>query len=420
MNTEKDRKIYTISEVNYFAKQTLEQMDFWVEGEISTFKKNPNWSFYYLDLKDENALLPCIASGHIVENLGEDIVGQKVLAHGLLTLYEPLGKFQFRIQTIEIYGEGLLQKKLEELIKKLKAEGLFDQQHKKEIPEFPRKVCLVTSIGSDAYNDFIAHSINKFPIIELYCADVRVQGTKSIPELLSILPKVDTMGFDAIVLTRGGGSLEDLAAFNDEDVARTVFKMKTPIVVAIGHEANESLAEWVADMRASTPTAAANVITAGYQHLSTALIHIRFQLKSKADYYFTTNFQKLDHYYFALHQTKIAFKDLPHRLTSAKESLKRHEKYLIVDANRKLADLFSKLTIDTKFLFQNQKQNLVNINKSLRLLSPKNTLRRGYSIATDTRGQIVKSVASVVVGDIIGVRLIDGQLKTAVHGKKHQ
>ena len=234
------KKIYTVSEVNYFAKQILEEMTFWVEGEISSFTKNPNWNFYYLDLKDESAVLPCIAEEFIVGGLKGEITGQRILAYGNLSLYEPFGKYQFRISKVEAAGEGLLQRQLEELTKKLKNEGLFEKKHKKNIPKYPRKVCIVTSVGSDAYNDFVRHTAYKFPIIELYTADVRVQGISAVPSFLKVLPRVDKMGFDAIVITRGGGSIEDLAAFNDEQVARMIFSLKTPTVVAIGHEANES------------------------------------------------------------------------------------------------------------------------------------------------------------------------------------
>src|SRR3990167_7895352 len=280
------KKIYSISEVNYFAKQTLEEMTFWVEGEISSFRKNPNWNFYYLDLKDESAVLPCIAEEFMIANLKGKVTGQRILAYGNLSLYEPFGKYQFRISMVEAAGEGLLQKQLDELIKKLKSEGLFDKKHKKKIPKYPKKVCIVTSLGSDAYNDFVRHTAYKFPIIELYTADIRVQGIGAVPSLLKVLPRVDKMGFDAIVITRGGGSIEDLAAFNDEDVARMIFSLKTPTVVAIGHESNESLSEWVADVRASTPTDAANVITSGYQSVLESLDQLGLRLKSNTAYYF--------------------------------------------------------------------------------------------------------------------------------------
>ncbi|MBI3282885.1 exodeoxyribonuclease VII large subunit, partial [Candidatus Curtissbacteria bacterium] len=160
------REIYTVSEINHLAKQMLEQMTFWIEGEISELKKHPSLSFYYLKLKDDKAVLPCISNGYIIENLGGNLVGQKILAYGNLSLYEPWGKYQFRIAGIEKAGEGLLQKQLEELIKKLRSEGLFDPKHKKAIPKYPKRVCIVTSEGSDAWNDFKKHTVDKFPIIE--------------------------------------------------------------------------------------------------------------------------------------------------------------------------------------------------------------------------------------------------------------
>ena len=391
------RDIYSISEVNYIAKQTLEQLIFWVEGEVSTLRKNPSWNFYYLDLKDEKSSLPCITEGHVLNEFGEDLVGQKILAYGNLSLYEPFGKYQFRISHIEKAGEGLMQRQLEELIRKLKTEGLFDPQHKIEIPIYPKRVCLVTSVGSDAYNDFIRHSTDKFPIIELFTADIRVQGPQSIPNLLKVLPQVDKEDFDVIVITRGGGSIEDLAAFNNEKVARAIFKMKTPTIVAIGHEANESLAEWVADVRASTPTDAANIVTFGYVNVMQRLENLRTQLSTKTSYYFSTNFQNLDYIFLQLQQTKLTFKDLPSKLALLKENLKRHEKHLISDAA----------------------QTLSSLEKSLFLLSPENTLSRGYSITTDERGGVIRNITSVVVGNTIGVKLTGGSLKSTVTEKTY-
>ena len=390
------KKIYSISEVNYFAKQTLEQMTFWVEGEISSFRKNPNWNFYYLDLKDESAVLPCIAEEFIVGDLKGEITGQRILVYGNLSLYEPFGKYQFRISTIEAVGEGFLQKQLDELIKKLKSEGLFEKKHKKIIPKYPKKICIVTSVGSDAYNDFVRHTTHKFPAIKLSAADVRVQGKEAIPSLLKVLPQVDKKGFDAVVITRGGGSIEDLAAFNDEGVARMIFSLKTPTVVAIGHESNESLSEWVADVRASTPTDAANIISAGYQSLLESLEQLGLRLKSNSAYYFSTNFQRLDHIFYKFSRTKIGFRDLQNRLD----------------------ELFKRLKKDSHTFMENRSRILANLSKSLLLLSPQNTLSRGYSISTNKKGEILKSIKSVVVGELVGVKLADGSLRSKVVSKQ--
>jgi exodeoxyribonuclease VII large subunit len=418
MKVDSSRKIYSVSEVNYFARQTLEQMEIWVEGEVSTFKQNPNWRFFYLDLKDDSALLPCVAEGSVFDGyIAEELLGQKILAYGFLTLYEPRGQYQLKILKIEAVGAGVLQKKLEELIKKLKGEGLFDIEHKKEIPLYPKKVCVVTSEGSDAWNDFKKHTVDKFPIIELSTADVRVQGDQSIPQLLKVLPKVDISGFDIIVITRGGGSLEDLAAFNDEDVARTIFNMKTPTIVAIGHEANESVAEWVADRRASTPTDAANIVTSGYIQVLEKLQSISLRLSTHADHFFSVNFQKLDISLRRLLYMSSYFKDLPHRLNTLKESLKRHEKILIADALEKASDAKKQIIKASKLFIQSNNLKLANLAKALTLLSPENTLKRGYAIATDKNGNVIRSIRSVVVGAPIAVKLTDGSFKSKVTSK---
>ncbi|OGE04517.1 exodeoxyribonuclease VII large subunit [Candidatus Curtissbacteria bacterium RIFCSPLOWO2_01_FULL_41_18] len=416
MRQQDARKIYSVSEVNYFARLALEQMVFWVEGEISTLKKNPGYNFFYLDLKDDLAILPCIIDGNIISQLASEPFGQYILAFGELSLYEPLGKYQFRIHQIEPAGEGLILKKLHETIARLKKEGIFDQKYKREIPRYPKKVCVVTSYGSDAWNDFKKHTRDKIPFIKLYVADVRVQGPRSIPQLLEILPLVDKGGFDVIAITRGGGSLEDLAAFNNELVARAIFKMKTPTIVAIGHETNESLAEWVADRRASTPTDAANIITQGYVHFLEKLANLKQQLQLRSNYYFSTNFQKLDYNFYQLQRIKTSFKDIPHRLNTLKESLKRH-KQLITQADEKLKKVLRDMAMNTKLLIAKNSQKLESAKRTLMALSPKNTLERGYSIVADNSGKIAKSIDSIVVGSTVAVKLVDGSFKSSVKSK---
>ncbi len=417
MKTVDGRKIYSVSEVNFFAKETLEQMVVWVEGEVSSFKKNPNWSFYYLDLKDDKAIIPCITSGSVIDSLGQDILNQTVIAFGNLTLYEAAGKYQLRIQHIELAGGGQLYKKLEDLIKKLREEGLFDSRHKKEIPLYPKKICIVSSVGSNGWNDFKTHSVDKFPIIELYSADIRVQGPKSIPDLLKILPAVDNQGFDAIVITRGGGSIEDLIAFNDENVAKAIFNMKTPTVVAIGHEANESLAEWTADVRASTPTDAANIITRGWQGVLDKLDTINQKLLSKYAQVNDTNLQKLDSLFFRLSQEKVRIREYPHRLSSLWESLRRHEKVIVIDKLNEQHMLMQRLKKCADNQLMNSGTKLAQLQRALTLLSPENTLRRGYSITTDQKGNIVKSANNVVIGQTLDVKLSTGRLTTQVKSK---
>jgi len=417
MNIIDGKQVYSVSEVNYAAKETLEQLEVWVMGEVSQVQQNPNWYYNYIKLVDENSVLPAICTRDVLAQVAELVPGQKVLLYGFPTILNRKGEFKFKILRIEAAGEGLLQKQLEELIKKLKGEGLFDAQHKKEIPLYPKKVCLVTSQGSEAWNDFKRHTIDKFPIIELTTKDVRVQGSQSIPQLLKVLPAVDKMGFDVIVITRGGGSLEDLAAFNDEKVARTIFALQTPTVVAIGHEANESLAEWVADRRASTPTDAANIVTFGYNQVLEKLESQREKLILKSNYFFMTNFQRLDQNFRSLARIKSSFKDLPHKLARFRESISFLQMQIITRNNNVLKELQMRFRMDFATRYDQNLQNLKNLEKSLRLLSPENTLARGYAIAMDGSGKVLRSTKSVVLGDTVGVRLVDGTLGTIVKSK---
>ncbi|MEK7581197.1 MAG: exodeoxyribonuclease VII large subunit [Patescibacteria group bacterium] len=413
----KNHEVHTVSEINHFAKLTLEQVIVWVEGEVSALKKIGDYDFYLFDLKDGKNVLPCSANGSIVEALGSDISNQTVIAFGNLTLYEPSGKYQLRVQHLELSGEGQIYKKLEELIKKLREEGLFDSRNKKEIPLYPRKICIVSSIGSDGWNDFKTHTVEKFPITQLFTTDIRVQGPKSINDLLRVLPQVDQKGFDVVVITRGGGGLDDLAAFNNEDVARTIFKMKTPTVVAIGHEANESLAEWVADAHASTPTDAANIVTRGWQSILDKLNLIDARLESKFQRFRENNLQKLDYFYAKLSQEKMRINQYPHQLKRLEDSLKNRQKIIITDAQQEEKRLYEDLSKNAKSLIQSSSTTLIRYAQALNLLSPQNTLKRGYSLTTDENGRVIRSVASVVVGQKIGVKLSDGSLTSVVKSK---
>ncbi|MEK9146903.1 MAG: exodeoxyribonuclease VII large subunit [Patescibacteria group bacterium] len=417
MKQVKNRKIYTVSEVNHFAKQTLEQMVFWVEGEISSFEENPAWFNSFFTLSDDSNSLPCFLKPNLLQNVGKPYEGKKVMVYGRLTLFRK-NQYKLEAYSIEEAGVGILQKKFEELYKKLKSEGLFDEKNKKPIPTLPKKVCVVTSEGSAGWNDFKSHTIDIFSIIELYTADVRVEGPRAVAQLQDILPKIDKMGFDVIVITRGGGASETLLeVFNDERVTRTIFNMETPKIVAVGHELNVSLAELVADRRASTPTDAANIVTSGYREIQQKLDHYQFRLKTSLDRLFRETAQILDSVYFRLKLAKNTFKDMPYRLQVIRESLKRHEKHLIIDASTRVNELAKQIQKGFLFQIQSQNQKLQSLNRSLALLSWKNTLDRGYSIATDFQGKIIRTIANVVVGSTIGVRLSDGNLKSVVKSK---
>jgi len=419
MKIVKGKIIYSVQEVNSIAKEILEQAYLWIEGEITSFQENPAWFNSFLNLSGGNNILECFVRPSNLQNIEPPFEGKKVIAYGRLTLFKK-NQYKMELFSIKEAGEGILQKKFEELYKKMKSEGLFDKRHKKEIPLYPRRICIVTSKGSAGWNDFKTHTVDKkIPIEEFCSADVRVEGPRAVIDLLEMLPKVDQSGFDVIVITRGGGASESLLeVFNNEDVTRAIFNMKTPKIVAIGHETNISFSELVADKRASTPTDAANMVISGYLAILDKLSHYKFVFKLDLQRFFSENAQTLDSFYFRLNQIGRTFKDLPHRLATARESLKRHEKHLIVDRSGKVEDLMRQIQKELIFQINNKTDKLRNLGKSLTILSPENTLNRGYSITTDKKGKVIKSTKYVVVGELIGVKLAQGNLKSRITSKE--
>lgn len=395
----KGRSIYSVSEVNSYARETLEKMTFWVEGEVSSFKEaNLHYRYVYFDLKDPQTgyKLPCILEPEIYQNLQFELGdGQKVLAQGSLTLWEKEAKFQLYIHRIEEFGEGILAAELEKLKKKLEIKGYFDPNHKIPLPAYPTNIAVITSKVANAWFDFKKHSIDMFEIIKLTFFDVMVQGPASSQQIVKSVKKADKMGFDAIVLVRGGGSLEDLASFNDEQVADAIYLAKTCIVVGVGHEKDVTIAQLVADIAASTPTDAAKIITADFVSLQEKLAQIQYQMTRSMTNIISSNFQHLDILFNKLQRT--------------------HDKYLTF--RRHLNFLKTSLSIAQNLLIRENVQKVQNLYDKLLILSPEKTLQRGYSITYDQEGQIIKDAARIAIGANLLVKLAKGNLSSKVFAK---
>ena len=230
MKTVEGKTVYTVSEVNSIVRQNLETLSFWIEGEISGFKgPNQHYRYLYFDLKDPQTgfKIACIAEPEIYnENFAFDN-GQMVLALGNITLWEKEGRLQLYVLKIQNFGQGYLLAKLEQLKAKLEKKGYFDISRKKKLTPFPTNIAVISSWVSDAWQDFKKHSVDMFPIIKVTFFDVTVQGQNSATKIKKALDKADSMNFDAIALIRGGGSIEDLAAFNNEDLALKIYKCKS-------------------------------------------------------------------------------------------------------------------------------------------------------------------------------------------------
>lgn len=263
-------KIYSVSEINREIKILLETtFDYiTVVGEISNFRSYQSGHWYFT-LKDENSQISCVmwrGLNAYVFFTPQD--GMKVIVTGKLNVYEPRGNYQIEISSMKPLGVGELQIAFEALKRKLAAEGLFDQQFKKPIPKIPAKIGIVTSKDGAALRDVLAVIRRRFPVVEVVLAHTSVQGEGAANEISNALDLMNEYGeVDVIILCRGGGSLEDLWAFNEEITARAIFRSKIPIVTGIGHEIDFTIADFVADLRAATPTAAAELVTPKLEQL---------------------------------------------------------------------------------------------------------------------------------------------------------
>lgn len=394
------RKVYSVSQVNRIAKETLENFSGWVHGEVAELEEVRTrfaTNFQKFKLKDEvtNYTLPVILWPEVAKNSDFELKdGLQVLVFGNLTLYEKLGNYQFQARVIELFGEGLLQKKFEELKRKLRAEGLFDEKYKVEIPKFPIKIGVITSETGAAWTDFKKHTIDSFPFFEILLADVFVQGEQAVQDIVWAINKMAKVNVDVVVITRGGGTMEDLAAFNSEEVARAIFACQTPVICAIGHERDETIADWVADLRASTPTAAAKLITSNFEEFLLKSENFAQILKSQAEKFFQAQLLEISLLEKELDRKVIKF-------ITEKENL-------LIDLDDNLKRIPGKI-IDEK------NKVLDGFYREFELLSPQRTLERGYSITYKMpNATILRNPKEAQIGKKVKIRLAKGELEAEV------
>src|SRR5580658_9618780 len=263
---EATRKVFSVGELTEQIRRLLEKQigQVWVSGEVTNFRAQSSGHIYFT-LKDASAQIACVLfRGETVPHRELISDGQKILVQGDLTVYEPRGQYQLIVQAVELQGIGSLQIAFEKLKQKLAAEGLFSTERKRPLPKFPQRIGLVTSPTGAAIRDVLHVVQRRNPGLEIILAPCRVQGDGAAREIagaIRLLNEFDAGKFDLILITRGGGSLEDLWAFNEEIVARAIFDSAVPVVSAVGHEIDFTIADFVADLRAATPSAAAEIIT---------------------------------------------------------------------------------------------------------------------------------------------------------------
>lgn len=408
--------------------------DVWVRGEISAWRPAASGHVYFT-LKDAGAVLPCVlwrAQAQRLRFQPQD--GLEVLVGGGVDVYPPHGRYQLQVRTLEPLGAGALQQAFERLRRRLEAEGLFDPARKVPLPPLPRRIALVTSPTGAAVRDLVTVIQRRFPSVTLLLVPVRVQGAGAAEEIARGLAFADrASGADVIVVGRGGGSLEDLWAFNEESVARAIAACRTPVVSAVGHETDVTIADLVADVRAATPSQAGELVvplrSALLERLAAEQQRLAHRLRVRVD----RLWQRLE----ALAERPVlrgpgalldprrrALKHAAARLAAAspRAALRRQRQRLEELAPRlapalrrrltlqraRLLDLVERAARATRTRLEAARARLGGLHQGLRALSPLAVLERGYSLAYGEDGRLVRCADDVAVGQALSTRLSDG------------
>jgi exodeoxyribonuclease VII large subunit len=439
-------KILTVAELTRAIRGTLETKfgAVWVQGEISNYKQHPS-GHQYFTLKDQRAAIACVIFRHTLPPSAQTISdGAQVQVYGSVSVFEARGQYQLSVQILQTRGAGLLQAKFEALKRKLEGEGLFDPARKRSLPKFPKRIGIVTSPSGAAIRDMLNVLRRRAPNVAVIISPVRVQGIGAAAEIATAINELAARDgawglVDVIVIARGGGSIEDLWEFNEEIVARAIFNSAIPVVSAVGHEIDFTIADFVADLRAPTPSAAAELIVADSLELGRRVNELanclhkclrNFLLQSQTRLRFlserTLARELTQRMHDAQQQLDLTAESLRRRLkqfvadartalSSQTQSLKSHDpKRELVARRNNLIDLHRRFAAQAPILWQNAQQRFRRVESIFRVLGPEATLRRGYSITTDTAGNVIQTIAAVRCGSRIKTRVTDGTFGSEV------
>ncbi|MBP3284775.1 MAG: exodeoxyribonuclease VII large subunit [Clostridia bacterium] len=386
---------YTVAQVNKYLKKLLDNdfilSNIMVKGEISNFKKHSSGHLYF-SLKDDTASMRCVmfrmqAMG--LKFLPKD--GDKVVITGYVSAYEKDGQCQLYCDFMQLDGVGDLYAEYEKLKEKLQKEGIFDEAHKRKLPLLPKSVAVVTSETGAVIRDILNVSLRRFPKANIKLFPSAVQGEGAYKELVSQVNLINELNCaDVIIIGRGGGSLEDLWNFNSEELAYAIYNSKIPVVSAVGHETDFTICDFAADLRAPTPSAAAELVFPVYDEL----IYKIMTLRKRMDF------------------------DLMNKLETSRKRLERltnsyyfKKPYELINQERLKADNLSKLlNMNFEQIVKEKQNQLSGILVKLDAMSPLKTLMRGYSIATATDGKVIKTTEEIAVGDKFNLHLSDGEI----------
>ena len=392
-----DKNVFSVGELNSQIRDTLQRTfrSIWVAAEITDLSR-PNSGHIYFSLKDASGTIKAVTWRTDVQRLRFDPEdGMKVLCCGDVDVYPPRGTYQLIVRRMQLQGEGELQAALRKLRAKLEAEGLFDRNRKRPLKKYPKRIAVVTSPSGAALRDFLEVVRRRWNDIEVVIVPTRVQGMDVGPEIARAIRRTQQIpNLDAILVTRGGGSLEDLWGFNDERVVRAIFSSAVPVVSAVGHEIDVTLSDLVADVRALTPTEAGELMVPDAREVAQRLAEASARMRNVLE-------AKIEHGRA--------------RLNALAESRAFRDPYVgLRDRERMLDELQQRVNRAIRFRMDRAHDQIANRAGKLESLSPLQVLSRGYSITQRPDGSIVRSSEEVRVDDELRVLLSDGELSAIV------
>ena len=442
-----ERSIYSVSELTRKIRNLLEYKigEIWVEGEISNLRKQAS-GHQYFTLKDAKSQLSCVLFRGNASRMALDLNdGQEVEVRGDLSVYEPRGNYQLIVRNAQLKGQGNLQLQFEALKKKLNAEGLFKEETKSSIPSFPDTICIVTSPTGAAVRDMISVIQRRAPWVKILVYPVLVQGNQAPSQIVEALANIDqwtkkaAISIDTVVLTRGGGSLEDLWPFNEEDTARAIHKLSLPIISAIGHEIDYTISDFVADLRAPTPSAAAEILVPEKDEIRRNLNNLNHSLNSKTINTIDRWHERLEYLgtrtlvnepiriLAELEQStdwklETLQKTFFEALGKKEKNITNYDQRLTLSHPAKqLEEVLGKLKILNQSLdhslskkFNQLKERYQRGAISLKNLGPQSVLERGFSLTHDKDGNLVTSSKEIRSGDKITTNLKDGSFESTI------
>lgn len=389
---------FKVKEVSKYISNILRRDGFLsnisVEGEVSNFKKSGG--HLYFSIKDDEAMIKCVVFKTVpiagTLNLND---GQKIVVTGTVMTYEKGSYYQILCKSVEEVGKGNLYEQFLALKEKLAKEGLFDTKFKKNIPKFPKNIGVVTARTGAAIRDILNTLNRRYKIANIYFYPAKVQGTGASEEISEAIKCLDNIEcIDTIIIGRGGGSFEDLNAFNDENLIRTVFNCKKPIISAVGHEIDTMLTDFVADRRAATPTAGAEISSISIDEINEFLLQSKKKLDRVISEQISGETLQLEHL-----KKELEYYNPSNKISSLRENLELLKK-----------NLDDKISV----IFNNNKQLLEFKRQALGIINPESVLQRGYSIVYDENGEILNSVENIKEEDSLKIRLFDGTVVSEV------